>query len=101
MIPGLSPLSSGRLDETLPSTSIAYAWMNCKVMIVYLSHRNLGYSTLFWLHDQGVAISTSFLIALADALILAVALTYAVERPAMRALRRRYRLPTNATLTTP
>jgi peptidoglycan/LPS O-acetylase OafA/YrhL len=76
-------------------------WFGTISYCLYLSHRNLGYSTLFRLHDRGVAISTSFLIALADALILAVVLTYAVERPAMRALRRRYRLPASATLTTP
>jgi peptidoglycan/LPS O-acetylase OafA/YrhL len=80
---------AGRLRFAISPVTL---WFGTISYCLYLSHRNLGYSTLFRLHDEGVAISTSFLIALADALILAVALTYGIERPAMRTLRRRYRL---------
>jgi peptidoglycan/LPS O-acetylase OafA/YrhL len=37
-----------------------------------------------------VSITVGFLVTLAGALLLATILTYAVERPAMRSLRRRY-----------
>lgn len=81
--------TAGYLRFTVSPVTLALGGVS---YCLYLSHRNLGYSTLFRLHAAGVGISTSFLIALAGAVILAVALTYAVERPAMRGLRRRYRL---------
>ncbi|HUM16802.1 MAG TPA: acyltransferase [Candidatus Nitrosotalea sp.] len=79
---------AGRLRFAI---SPATLWFGTLSYSLYLSHRNLGYRTLFRLHDRGVAISTSFLLTLAGAMVLAVALTYAVERPAMRVLRRWYR----------
>jgi peptidoglycan/LPS O-acetylase OafA/YrhL len=66
-------------------------WLGTISYSLYLSHRNLGYSTLFWLHDAGVSVTVGFLVTLAGAVLLAVALTYTVERPALRALRRWYR----------
>jgi len=76
---------TGRLRFTISPITL---WLGTISYCLYLSHRNIGYATLFRLHDRGIAISTSFLIALAGALTLAVALTYGVERPAMRSLRR-------------
>jgi peptidoglycan/LPS O-acetylase OafA/YrhL len=79
---------TGRLRFAVSPVTL---WLGVISYSLYLSHRNLGYSTLFWLHDAGVPITVTFLLTLAGALVLAMALTYAVEQPAMRALRRRYR----------
>lgn len=79
---------TGRLRFAISPVTL---WLGGISYALYLSHRNLGYSTLFRLHDAGVSIPTSFLVTLVGALILALALSYAVERPAMRALRRWYR----------
>jgi peptidoglycan/LPS O-acetylase OafA/YrhL len=65
-------------------------WLGTISYSLYLSHHNLGYSTLFWLHDIGIPISVSFLVTLVAALMLATVLTYAVERPALRVLRQWY-----------
>lgn len=66
-------------------------WLGAISYSLYLTHRNLGYSTLFRLHEGGVAAWISFLVTLAGALLLATVLTYGVERPALRALRGWYR----------
>jgi peptidoglycan/LPS O-acetylase OafA/YrhL len=78
---------TGRLRFSISPPTL---WLGGISYALYLSHRNLGYSALFRLHDAGVSISTSFLVTLAAAPLLAVGLTYGVERPAMRALRRWY-----------
>lgn len=72
------------------SISPVTLWLGVISYSLYLSHRNLGYSTLFWLRAAGVSITVGFLVTLAGAVLLAAILTYAVERPAMRSLRRRY-----------
>jgi peptidoglycan/LPS O-acetylase OafA/YrhL len=69
------------------SVSPATLWLGGISYSLYISHRNLGYSTLLRLHDLGVSVTLSFLITLAGALLLATGLTHAVERPALRALR--------------
>jgi len=79
---------TGRLRFAISPVTL---WLGSISYSLYVSHRNLGYSTLFRLHGAGVSISTSFLITLAGALILALVLSYAVERPTMRALRQWYR----------
>jgi peptidoglycan/LPS O-acetylase OafA/YrhL len=79
---------TGRLRFSISPVTL---WLGTISYSLYLSHRNLGYSTLFWLRAAGVSIAASFLVVLAGALILAAMLTYAVERPAMRGLRRWYR----------
>lgn len=81
---------TGRLRVTVSPVTL---WLGGISYSLYLSHRNLGYSTLFWLHDAGVPITAAFLLTLAGALLLAVTLTYGVERPAMRVLRGWYRTP--------
>jgi peptidoglycan/LPS O-acetylase OafA/YrhL len=79
---------TGRLRFAISPVTV---WLGTISYSLYLSHRNLGYSSLFWLADAGVSVTTSFLVTLAGALILAVTLTYAVERPVMHRLRRWYR----------
>ncbi|HUP35778.1 MAG TPA: acyltransferase [Candidatus Limnocylindria bacterium] len=79
---------TGRLRFAISPVTL---WLGAISYSLYLSHRNLGYSTLFWLRAAGVSITVSFLVTLAGALVLATILTYAVERPAMRSLRRWYR----------
>jgi peptidoglycan/LPS O-acetylase OafA/YrhL len=78
---------TGRLRFSISPVTL---WLGVISYSLYLSHRNLGYSTLFWLRAAGVSITVGFLVTLAGALLLATILTYAVERPAMRSLRRRY-----------
>jgi len=66
-------------------------WLGACSYPLYLSHRNLGFSTLDRLHELGVPVWLLFTMTLVGALILAAALTTLVERPALRALRRWYR----------
>jgi peptidoglycan/LPS O-acetylase OafA/YrhL len=79
---------SGRLRFTIAPVTL---WLGGISYSLYLIHYNLGHSTLVRLHDLGAPVWLGFLLALAGALLLATALTHAVERPAMRALRRWYR----------
>jgi peptidoglycan/LPS O-acetylase OafA/YrhL len=83
------------------ATSPVTLWLGTISYSLYLTHHNLGYSTLFRLHDAGVAISTSFLITLAGAVILALVLNHVVERPAIRALRLWYRTRSPAGIARP
>jgi peptidoglycan/LPS O-acetylase OafA/YrhL len=71
-------------------------WLGGISYPLYLSHRNLGFSTMFRLHEFGVPVWLLFTMTLAGALVLATALSYLVERPALRALRQWYRLRTRA-----
>jgi len=71
--------------------SRATLWLGGISYSLYLSHRNLGHSTMSSLHELGVPVWILFTITLAGALILAAALTYLVERPALKALRHWYR----------
>ena len=66
-------------------------WLGSISYALYLSHRNLGYSTMFRLHEAGVPVWINLITVLAGALTLATLLTYLVERPAQRALRQWYR----------
>jgi peptidoglycan/LPS O-acetylase OafA/YrhL len=79
---------TGRLRFSISPVTL---WLGAISYSLYLSHRNLGYSTLLELRDARVPVWISFLVTLAGALVLAAALTYAVERPALRALRHWYR----------
>jgi peptidoglycan/LPS O-acetylase OafA/YrhL len=79
---------AGRLRFAISPVTL---WLGTISYSLYLSHRNLGYETLFALRDARVPVETSVLLTVAGALALGAALTYAVERPSLRALRRWYR----------
>jgi len=79
---------TGRLRFSISPVTV---WLGAISYSLYLTHRNLGYSTLLELRDAGVPVWISFLVTLAGALVLAAALTYGVERPSLRALRQWYR----------
>ncbi|MGC2518224.1 MAG: acyltransferase family protein [Burkholderiales bacterium] len=68
---------------------------------LYLIHRNLGFSTMFRLHEVGVPSWLLFTVTLAAALVLATPLAYLVEKPALRALRRWYRTRRRAAVVRP
>ena len=82
---------SGVLGGLRFAISRATLWLGGISYSLYLSHRNLGHSTMSSLHELGVPVWILFTITLAGALILAAALTYLVERPALKALRHWYR----------
>jgi peptidoglycan/LPS O-acetylase OafA/YrhL len=79
---------TGRLRFSISPVTL---WLGGISYSLYLSHRNLGYLTLFRLQDAGVPAWASVLLTFAGALLLATALHYAVERPASHALRGWYR----------
>ena len=65
-------------------------WLGAISYSLYLTHRNLGYYSLTWLHEHGVGPFAAIALALTGALLLATALAYGVERPASAALRAWY-----------
>jgi peptidoglycan/LPS O-acetylase OafA/YrhL len=71
-------------------------WLGAISYSLYLVHRNLGYATLTWLHEHGVAAAPAIGAATLGALVLATLLTYAVEQPASRRIRAWYRRRTGA-----
>ena len=71
-------------------------WLGAISYPLYLSHRNLGFSTMSRLYELGFPVWLLFTVTLAGALVLATALSYLVERPALRALRQWYRMRTRA-----
>jgi len=66
-------------------------WLGAISYPLYVGHRNIGYSTLGYLHQLGWSNASALLATISGALIAATILSYAVERPAMRALRQFYR----------
>ena len=76
-------------------------WLGGISYPLYLSHRNLGFSTMSRLHELGVPVWLLFTVTLTGALVLATALAYLVERPALRALRQWYRTRTRAAVVGP
>jgi len=76
-------------------------WLGGISYPLYLIHRNLGYWTMDRLHGLGVPVWLLFTVTIVGALVLATALTYAVERPALRALRQWYRTRARATVVGP
>lgn len=67
-------------------------WLGAVSYSLYISHRNIGYSVLDFLHERGVPTSMALALTFCGALLLAAGLHYAVERPAGRLLRNWYRL---------
>ena len=72
--------------------SPATLWLGGISYSLYLSHRNLGYSTLSYLLELNGPVAVVFLAAVAGALVVAAALTYLVEQPSLRILRQWYRI---------
>ncbi|HEV8448279.1 MAG TPA: acyltransferase [Gemmatimonadaceae bacterium] len=66
-------------------------WLGAISYPLYLLHRNLGYTLLFALDRLGVPSVFNVLVAIAFALSLATAVSVFVERPAMAAIRKRYK----------
>ena len=65
-------------------------WLGTISYSLYLTHRNLGYYSLTWLHEHGVEAFTAIALVAAGALALATAFAYGVERPASAVLRAWY-----------
>lgn len=65
-------------------------WLGSISYSLYLLHRNLGYDTLDWLHQQQVGPAIAVPITVLGALALSGAVTYGIERPAMRRIRKSY-----------
>lgn len=76
-------------------------WLGAISYPLYLIHRNLGFSTMTRLHDLGAPVWLLFTVTVAGALVLATALAYMIERPALRALRQWYRMRTRAAVVGP
>jgi peptidoglycan/LPS O-acetylase OafA/YrhL len=83
------------------AVSPATLWLGTISYPLYLIHRNLGLSTMVRLHELGLPVWLLFTLTLVGALVLATALTYLVERPALRTLRRWYRTRRHATAAGP
>jgi len=79
---------NGRLRLTISPVTL---WLGAISYPLYLSHRNLGYLTLDWLHAAGVSTNLALALVFAGALALASCLTYLVEQPSLRFLRGWYR----------
>jgi peptidoglycan/LPS O-acetylase OafA/YrhL len=58
---------------------------------LYLVHENIGWAVILRLEQAGMHANAAIALALVLAIVLASLLTYLVERPAMRAIRTRYR----------
>ncbi|HMZ84175.1 MAG TPA: acyltransferase [Rhodocyclaceae bacterium] len=66
-------------------------WFGAISYSLYISHRNLGYSSMQYLHEQGVTVGLGLTVVFGGALLLATAIHYAVERPVGRRLTRWYK----------
>jgi peptidoglycan/LPS O-acetylase OafA/YrhL len=58
---------------------------------LYLIHQNIGYALLRALLGQGLEVHLSIALALAAAVLVATLITFTVERPALSAIRGRYK----------
>lgn len=67
------------------------AWLGSITYPLYLLHENIGWSLQLTLTAKGIPIDAAILITLATSLAMATALTYWVERPALRWIRSSYR----------
>ena len=66
-------------------------WLGAISYPLYVSHRNIGYFCLRYLHQIGWSNAGALLATIPAMLILATLLSQLVERPALRALRQFYR----------
>ena len=65
-------------------------WLGAISYSLYLLHRNLGYGAMTWMHAHHVPPGIAIPTVAATILMLATAVTYGVERPAMEYLRKWY-----------
>ena len=66
-------------------------WLGSISYPLYLLHENIGWSLLLQLQSLGVPTDLAILMVIAVSLLMATALTYLIEQPAMRWIRNRYR----------
>jgi len=66
-------------------------WLGSISYPLYLLHENIGWSLLLQLQSRGVSTDVAIVIGIAVSLVMATALTYLIEQPAMRWIRNRYR----------
>lgn len=66
-------------------------WLGTISYSLYLLHQYIGFAALDRLERAGLPSSAAILVAILLALSLATAVTFGIERPALRALRNRYR----------
>jgi peptidoglycan/LPS O-acetylase OafA/YrhL len=66
-------------------------WLGAISYSLYLLHQFIGYALLLRLEAAGVNATAAILLTLGAVLALAAAVTFWVERPALRAIRDRYR----------
>jgi len=68
-----------------------FVWLGMISYTLYLLHENIGWCVIMLLERVGAPTMLAIAAALAVVLAAASALTFAVERPAMRAIRQRYK----------
>ena len=78
----------GRLSFLVSPVTI---WLGTISYPLYLIHRNLGYAAMDWMHSRDIPVWLLLMVTLVGALALGSLLSYGVERPASRILRRWYR----------
>lgn len=66
-------------------------WLGRISYPLYLLHQNLGYAMLLQLKAAGIGINIAMLLVIALMLAAATLLHHAVERPAMNAIRQRWK----------
>lgn len=57
---------------------------------LYLLHQAIGFSVIHWLEEHGMRPTIAALVAAVGSILLATAMTYGVEKPALRWLRARW-----------
>lgn len=75
-------------------------WLGAISYALYVTHYQIGWRTLEWLHDVGVPTVVSVPLVIANSLLIASAVTYWVERPAIKWLRERRRPALQSAITT-
>lgn len=70
--------------------SSVLVWLGAISYSLYLIHENIGWALIRALQAHGLAVDASIGVAIAMALALASALTWTIEKPAMRFIRARY-----------
>ncbi len=68
----------------------ALVWLGTISYTLYLSHQTVSFTIIRTLDASGARHTTSIIIAVISSLVLASALSFGVERPALRVIRRAY-----------